>query len=231
MNILNTLIKNNLSTIRSNIFAGIGGLILYPSVHLTTPLPIGPYALVCYSTHHLHITASLRNIALLANHQGKIQPTKKYINYNLLNGNYSFDEHIKSIYFANINHITFTNKNTFWYTKVIKQASLPFEIQYIINQLVNIRDRMTKTIIGSNIISGYVLYNLDLVPYINNFLIVANCMIIPFAYNSISELNDVYKIISEDIISDKKYFYINTFGDIVPTNYKYGLYTRHEIIK
>ncbi len=218
------MITKNIEQIYGNFFAGIGGLILYPTIHIMTSFPAGPYAIVCYSVHHFHILSCLRNIAILQNRQPPIIGAHKYINYGPFKGVYTSEKR-RSMYSLKIN-TSLSNKYNFWYTRTISQSNLPTDCQKIITDIVNYRDTNTKTSIGMMVASviGYSIMNLKMTGLISGFGFV---MFYNFASRQLNKFD--INIVKKSLVINKKYYYINTFGDIVPTNYKYGLYKRYSV--
>lgn len=227
MDKLRQLIKSNLFTMRTNFFAGMGGLTLYPYIHLTTPINIGPYTAVCYSVHHLHIISLLNNIAIMESREVGFQK-KKYINYYPISNNYSFDEKIKSIYFVNVNKNTSNKSRSFWYTDTIKQSSFSPDCQKAINEIVQHRDMITKTAIGMSMVNAIVQYNF--LQHVHHDVIFSTGISFGILYSITAMINfkNNIEIVANEVPIKKKYFYINTFGDVVPTNYMFGIYMRYK---
>jgi len=229
------LIQQNIRAIYSNLAGGYAGIIMYPLIQYTTSIPIGTYAIICYSIHHIHILSCLKNIVILESKQKKL--INKYINcnihYNVNKITYSYDDKRKSLYSLKINNFikenNFIEENKFWYTKAIKSSSFSYDCQNAIHKYVSYRDNNTKTIIGITSITTLYYCN---TPYI--ILGFFSGLLTSIVYYGINKINTDYNalisIIQKEMYSEKKYFYINTFGDIVFTNYKKGLYTRYNTL-
>jgi len=224
------LIRYNLDAIFGNILAGFGGIVTYPTVQFITNIPVGYYASVCYSIHHVDILTCLKNIAILESK--KFDKSKKYINYDLMKQTYSFDEKRKSIYSVKINTLFDDNKkiNNYWYTKVTSPTLFSFDCQNAVHKYKLYRDTNTKMIIGINMIniSCYFLSKMYM-PMSIHFCITWGILLsMGYYYRNLSYFdNTIIDIIKKEMYSNKKYFYINTFGDIVFTNFKFGLYNRY----
>lgn len=227
------LIRYNLDSIFSNILGGFGGIVTYPTFQYITNIPIGFYASVCYSIHHVHILTCLKNIAILKSDE--IDKSKKYINYNLMKQTHSFDEKRKSIYSVKINTLSDDNKkiNNYWYTKVTSPTLFSFDCQNSVHKYILYRDTNTKMIIGINmIIASYYFLSKTYIPstYVSISGSIASGILMSIVYYHINPScfdNTIIDIIKKEMYSNKKYFYINTFGDIVFTNFKFGLYKRY----
>lgn len=225
------LITKNLNLITDNLVAGFGGIITYPTIQIITGYPIGFYALFCYSIHHVHIMACLQNITTLTKRHTNISSDMKYINYDPFTFNYTFNKSRTSLYSTNIQKLNNFEKYNLWYAPSIQSSTFSNDAQLAINEIVYCRDITTRCVIGMNIVTlcGFILQNMSLefpmcfIPGI----FCSTCYIIVSKRNFTEQFNSIKKEIS----SDKKYFYINTFGNIVPTNFKFGLYHRHFINK
>jgi hypothetical protein len=230
------IISANLASINGNFWAGVSGLIFYPSINLLTGFPIAGYSLVCYGVHHLHILQCLQNIASV--HDSNEIGTNKYINYSPFSDKYTFDMRRKSILSLKIKTLNTKQKN-FWWCKTIPLKNLSFESQYEINNLINIRDNATKTSIALFILPLTFFLNVKsiygfLIPYEVRMIIGLKCsFLFTTIFNFLTymirprvDMLNTTKELSKLNPELKKYYYINTFGLPVLTNFKYGLYKR-----
>jgi hypothetical protein len=223
----NRLIDRNLQFMQSNFRAGMGGLILYPSIHLLTSFPIAPYSIVCYGAHYIHILQCLQNIALTRRFDTY---RSKYINYFPFSNTTTYSDTRQSIYSLKLNALNDRSSlHKFWWCDTIQPHTLSAASQQTIHQVVEWRDTMTRSIISNYAIAlvGCKLlgWGSGLGFFMGSFFSVVYG-VASYIDKPLIKIDDVIMDCQTHNTEKKRYMYINTFGSIVLTNYKYGLYKR-----
>lgn len=207
----------NLLSIKSNITTGFLGIVTYPTIQYLTTAPFGCYAVMCYSIHHIHVINLLKNEAI------NCKKITGYTNFTFKRGIF-FSDTRKSIYSIKNN----SNYNL-WYCNTLNNNLLSSNNKLIINSITTIRDNNTRMYMGSILSSCIVSCYLNM-PF---YSLISVGMVCSILMNIMILTNINYKIDSVirdvKILTNKRYMYINTFGNIVFTNYKYGLYKRYRL--
>lgn len=219
--------------VSSNFYGGLGGLILYPSLQFLTAFPIGKYAAVCYSVHHIHIIQQLKNMVITIDLTDRNEYT--HLNYIPFYNKYILSTERRSIYSVNLDGEKIQNM---WFCPTLNPYHLSHESISKINDIVTCRDNITKT---SILLFFAPLAVMSFMPFgivlstktsclmgLGFFGIYSGCAIL--TRKEIC-LKSVIEELRKHNVNNNKYFYINTFGNIVFTDWRFGLYTRYMMIK